>query len=309
VQGRATAGSRLEAMLASMKPMLLARLASLLVLAVLSCKGGGCPPSGGSTGGGSTTEDITPPPPPPPPQSSDGADDTAGGGSSPTCLQDPVEGQWRTRLQCAGELHATMSLDVTVVGIEVDQDPVPIDKVFGNGQPGDEYTDPLVMGCCAEIAQPFCSSSASQSCYLDLIETSCQSLPVRIDEKAEDQGLDGPKEALHELATWIRNNQAQCRMAFGSTEVETTEPACAADDASAYSALLAGRQWQIPGTFSGDATDIFNVVITVGQASVTGAHDNAGAAGGSLSCWSLEDNDGEPHFLEIFPSGALIESN
>jgi hypothetical protein len=202
-----------------------------------------------------------------------------------------------------------MTLDVTVVEIQVDQEPVPIDKVFGNGQPGDEYTDPLVMGCCAEISQPFCSSSASQSCYLDLIETSCQSLPVRIDEKAEEQAFAGPKEALHDLASWIRNNQEQCRSAFGSTEVETTDPVCAADDASAYSPLLAGRQWQIPGTFSGGTTDIFNVVITVGQASVTGAHDNADGAGGLQGCWSLEDNNGEPHFLEIFPSGPLIESN
>lgn len=288
------------------------RLASLLALFVLSCKGGGCPPSGGSTGGKDGTDGADTkenPPPPPPPPSTDGADDTAGGGSSPTCLQDPVEGQSRTRLQCAGELHATMTLDVTVAGFDVDQDPVPIDRAFGDGQAGDEYSDPLVMGCCAEITAPFCNSSASQSCYLDLIETSCQSLPVRIDEKAEEQGLAGPKEALHDLATWIRDNQEQCRSTFGSTEVETTEPACAADDASVYAPVLAGRQWQIPGTFSGGTTNIFNVVITVGQASVTGAHTNAGEAGGQQGCWSLGDNDGEPHFLEIFPSGPLIESN
>lgn len=301
-----------------MKSMVLARLATarhawLLAFVALSCKGsGGCPSGGGSSGGGTGSAESSggPPPPPPPPPSTDGADDTAGGDPpSPFCLQDPVEGQTRTRLQCSGELHATMTLDVTVVGIGVDQDPVPIDRAFGSGQPGDEYSDPLVMGCCAEISQPFCSSSASQSCYLDFIETSCQSLPVRIDEKAEEQALDGPKEALHDLATWIRNNQTQCRSAFGSTEIETTEPACTADDASAYGPLLAGRQWQIPGTFSGGSTDIFNVVITVGQASVTGAHTNAGGAGGPRGCWSLEDNDGEPHFLEIFPSGPLIESD
>ena len=170
--------------------------------------------------------------------------------------------------------------------------------------------DPLVMGCCAELSAPFCTSSASQSCYLDLVETSCQSLPVRIDEKAEEQVLGGPKEALHDLATWIRNNQEQCRSEFGSSEIASTDPACTADDeASSYGPLLAGRQWQIPGTFSGGTTNIFNVVITVSQASVTEAHTNADGAGGSLGCYSLEDNDGEPHFLEIFPSGPLIESN
>jgi hypothetical protein len=201
-----------------------------------------------------------------------------------------------------------MTLDVTVAGFGVPQDPVPIDRSFGNGQPGDEYSEPLVMGCCAEISEPFCSSSASQSCTLDLIETSCQSLPVRIDEKAEEQGLAGPKEALHDLATWIRDNQTECRSAFGSTEVETTDPTCAAE-ASSYGPILAGRQWQLPGTFSGGTTNISNVLITVGQASVTGAHTNAGGPGGSLGCWSLEDNDGEPHFLEIFPSGPLIEGS
>jgi hypothetical protein len=202
-----------------------------------------------------------------------------------------------------------MTLDVTVAGLGVNQDPVPIDKTFGNGQPGDDYSNPLVMGCCAEISQPFCGSSASQSCYLDLVETSCQSLPVRIDEKAEEQALNGPKEALHDLAAWIRDHQGECRSAFGYTEVEMTAPACTPDDASAHGPQLAGRQWQIPGTFSGGTTDIFNVVITVGQASVTGAHDNAGGAGGPLGCLSLEDNDGEPHFLEIFPSGPLIASS
>ena len=202
-----------------------------------------------------------------------------------------------------------MALDVTVAGIDIAQDPVPIDRPFGNGQPGDDYADPLVMGCCAEISTPFCSSSASQSCYLDLVETSCQSLPVRIDEKAEEQDFAGPKEALHDLATWIGNNQEQCRAEFGSSEIAGTDPACAADDeTSSYGSLLAGRQWQIPGTFSGGTTNIFNVVITVGQATVTGAHTNAGGAGGAGGCWSLEDNDGEPHFLEIFPSGPLIES-
>lgn len=288
------------------------RLASLLALTVSSCKGsGGCPPAGSSDAGGTKggTDTALPPFPPPPPPSSDGADDTAGGGPTPACLQDPIEGQLRTRLQCAGELHATMTLDVTVAGFGVDQDPVPIDKLFGDGQPGDEYSNPLVMGCCAEISEPFCESSASQSCFLDLIETSCQSLPVRIDEKAEQQGLAGPKAALHDLATWMRNNQEACRSTFGSTAVETTVPACVSGDASGYGPLVAGRQWAIPGTFSGGSTDISNVVITVGQATVTGAHTNAGGAGGSLGCSSLEDNDGEPHFLEIFPSGPLIESN
>jgi hypothetical protein len=278
-----------------------------MVLAVLSCKGSGGCPGAGSTGGGNQGTDtaVDPPPPPPPPPTSEGVDDTAGS-PSPTCLQDPVEGQVRTRLQCAGELQATLTLDVTVAGIGVDQQPVPIDRQFGNGQAGDEYADPLVMGCCTEIAEPFCSSSASQSCYLDLIETSCQSLPVRIDEKADEQALAGPREALHDLATWIRGNQADCRSAFGTTEVETTEPACVANDASSYRPLLADRQWAIPGTFTGGTTNISNVLITVGQASVTGAHDNAGGAGGSLGCHSLDDNDGEPYFLEIFPSGPLI---
>src|SRR5690606_8153005 len=242
------------------------RLASLLVLAVLSCKGSGGCPGGGSTSGSNqgtdTQDDPPPPPPPPPPPTSDGADDTAGQPPSPACLQDPIDGQLRTRLQCAGELHATLTLDVTVAGIGVDQEPVPIDRQFGSGQPGDEYANPLVMGCCAELAEPFCSSSASQSCYLDLIETSCQSLPVRIDEKAEEQALAGPKKALHDLATFIRDNQADCRSAFGTTEVETTDPACAADDASSYGPLLAGRQWTIPGTFTGGTTNISNVVIT-----------------------------------------------
>lgn len=199
-----------------------------------------------------------------------------------------------------------MTLDVTVAGIGVDQDPVPIERSFGDGQEGDDYSDPLVMGCCAEVMDPFCSSSASQSCYLDLIETSCQSLPARIAEKADEQALPGPKEALQNLATWIGNNDAACRAAFGMAEVESMAPACAAGGASSYESVLAGRQWEIPGTHSGGSTDISNVVITVGQASVTGAF-NSGA--GAVSCWSLEDNDGAPHFLEIFPSGPIVESN
>jgi hypothetical protein len=202
-------------------------------------------------------------------------------------------------------LQATLTLDVSVSGFEVDQDPVPINKDFGNGQAGDEYSDPLVMACCAEVMNPFCSSSASQSCYLDLIQTSCQSLPVRIGQKAEEQTLPGPKEALQDLATWIGNNQEACRSTFGSSDVETTAPTCAAGDTSSYGPLLAGRQWAIPGTFSGGTTDINNVVITVNQASVTGAYTGAPPE----SCWSLDDNDGEPHFLEIFPSGSLIKTN
>ena len=74
---------------------------------------------------------------------------------------------------------------------------------------------------------------------------------MRIDEKAEQQGLAGPKAALHDLATWMRNNQEACRSTFGSTAVETTVPACVSGDASGYGPLVAGRQWAIPGTFSG----------------------------------------------------------
>jgi hypothetical protein len=202
-------------------------------------------------------------------------------------------------------LQATLTLEVTVAGFPAPQDPTVINKDFGNGQAGDEYADPLVMACCAEVMDPFCSSDASQSCYLDLIQTSCQSLPVRIDEKAEEQGLAGPKEALHNLATWIRDNQGMCQSAFGSSDVETTDPACAAGDASSYGPLLAGRQWEIPGTFSGGTTNIFNVVITVNQASVSGVDTGTPPA----SCWSLEDNDGEPHFLEIFPTGPLVKTD
>jgi hypothetical protein len=285
------------------------RLASLLVLAVLSCKGGGCPTSGGSSGGGTGgggAGTVDPPPPPPPPPDSDGADDTAGGGGAdPVCLQEPVEGQSRTRRQCAGDLDAVLTLDVTVAGFSVDQDPVPITKDFGNGQADDEYADPLVMACCAEVADPFCSSGASQSCYLDLIQTSCQSLPVRVGQKADEQGLPGPKEALQNLASWIGNNQAACRSAFGYSDVESTAPTCSPGETSSYGPLLAGRQWSIPGTFSGGTTDISNVVITVNQASITGVHTGTPAAG----CWSLADNDGDPHFIEIFPSGPLIKTD
>lgn len=287
------------------------RLAAAVVIVLMSCKGsGGCPPSEGSDGEGTKggTDTGLPPAPPPPPPGSDGADDTAGGGggSTPLCLQDPIEGQWRTRLQCSGSLQASMTLDVSVAGFDVDQDPTPIERSFGNRQGGDAYSDPLVMGCCAEVMSPFCSSSASQSCYLDLIETSCQSLPARISEKANEQALPGPKEALQNLATWIGNNDAACRAAFGTSEVEAMAPACEAGGASSYESLLAGRQWAIPGTHSGGTTDISNVVFTVGQASVTEVFTNGA---GAVSCWSLDDNDGTPHFLEIFPTGPLIESN
>lgn len=178
-----------------------------------------------------------------------------------------------------------------------------INKDFGNGQDGDEYADPLVMACCAEVTEPFCESSASQSCHLDLIQTSCQSLPARISQKADEQALPGPKEALLNLATWIGDNQVLCKAAFGSSEVETTAPSCAAGDVSSYGSLLAGKQWVIPGTFSGGTTVISNVMITADQVSVTGIHT------GSENCWSLGDNDGEPHVLEIFPEGPIIKTN
>jgi len=234
------------------------------------------------------------------------ADDTAGGVPTPECLDQPVEGESRNRFQCAGALHATLTLNVTVAGISIDQDPVPIDKDFGNGQPGDDYSDPLVMACCAGVTESFCSSTTSRSCHIDLIQTSCQSLPERIHEKAEEQGFAGPKEALHELANFMSSNTNTCRSNFGLAEIESTEPTCA-PGGSNYATLLAGRQWVIPGPFSGGTTDITNVVITVDQASVTGVHpaDQVGIEG----CWSLEDNDDAPHFIEIFPTGPLVESN
>jgi hypothetical protein len=275
-----------------------------LLVAVLSCKGsGGCPSggggSGGGTGGGDGKGEAETTPKDPPDPVADGVDDTAGGEPTPSCLQDPVDGQSRARLQCAGSLEASLTLDVTVAGFSVDQDPVPIEKSFGNGQTDDTYADPLVMACCASVSAPFCASIASQ--------TSCQSLPARIDEKAEEQGLAGPKEALHDLAAWIGNNQELCRSTFGSDEVATTSPACGAGDASAYDPLLAGRQWAIPATFTGGTTEISNVVITVSQASITGVHPvDVGAAEG---CWSLADNDDAPHFLEIFPTGPVLKTN
>jgi hypothetical protein len=241
-------------------------------------------------------------------ESADGtADGTADGGSSPACLSHPIEGEYRTRFQCAGALHATLTLNVTVAGIAIDQDPVPIDKDFGHAQPGDDYTNPLVMACCVEATDPFCSSSASQSCHVDLIQTSCQSLPERIRQKAEEQGLAGPREALTNLANYMSNNEDACRTSFGLSEVEATAPTCAGAGGSSYGPLLVGRQWVIPATFSGGATEITNVVITVGEVAMTGVHpaDLVGAQ----SCWSLEDNDGTPHFLEIFPSGPLVEAS
>ena len=90
-------------------------------------------------------------------------------------------------------------------------------------------------------------------------------------------------------------------------DVESTAATCTPDGTASYGSSLDGRQWTIDGTFSGGATDITNVVITVGQALVTGVHP--ASIGQAEGCWSLEDNDGEPHFLEIFPSGPLIESN
>lgn len=271
------------------------------MLITMSCKGG-CPGGSGESAG---TTEQPPPPPPPPPPTADGADDTAGV-PTPICLNTPVEGQSRARLQCSGELEARLALNVTVSGISVDQDPVAINKEFGQGQAGDDYSDPLVMACCAEVTDPFCGSDASQSCTLDLIQTSCQSLPARIAEKADEQTLPGPKEALQNLSAWIGGNQEACRSAFGASEVETTAPTCETGNTSGYSAVLAGRQWEIPGTFSGGTTDISNVVITVGKASITGVHPaDLGTASG---CWSLEDNDSAPHFLEIFPTGPLVES-
>jgi hypothetical protein len=127
---------------------------------------------------------------------------------------------------------------------------------------------------------------------------------VRIGQKADEQALAGPKEALQSLADWIGNNQDLCRAAFGESEVESTEPSCAAANASSYGPLLAGRQWTVPGTFSGGTTDISNVVITVDQAAVTGVFTGTPAE----SCWSLTDNDDDPHFLEIFPTGPLIKT-
>lgn len=275
-------------------------LSAMLLLVMASCKGGAAGESGAETRG---TEE--PPPPPLPPGSEESADDTAGG-KSPACLSHPVANESRNRYQCAGRLHATLSLDVMVAGIAIDQDPVPIDKEFGHGRARDEYADPLVMACCTTVTDPFCSSSASQSCHVDLIQTSCQSLPERIHEKAEEQALPGPRDALHGLADHMESDQASCRASFGLAEVEGTEPTCAIGGGSSYGPLLAGRKWAIPGTFAGGTTEITNVVITVEQATLTGVFPMGSV--GVEGCWSLEDNDDSPHFRGIFPTGPLVES-
>jgi hypothetical protein len=278
-------------------------LSAMLLETMSSCKGSH---TGGGSGAGGTGTDGPPPAPPPVPAGDESLDDTAGGGATPACLSHPLAHESRNRYQCAGRLRATLSLDVTVSGIAVDQDPVPIDKEFGHGEPDDEYSDPLVMACCTTPTEPFCSSSASQSCHVDLIQTSCQSLPQRIHEKADEQALPGPKEALHALADHIGGHQEECRASFGLDAVEATDPACLVGGESSYGSLLAGRKWAIQGTFSGGTTDITNVVIAVDEASMAGIFpaDSVGVEG----CWSLEDNDDTPHFRRIFPTRPLVES-
>lgn len=280
----------------------IAALSAMLLLVMASCRAG----AAGESGAESRGTEGPPPPPPIPPGADESADDTAGGGDSSACLSHPIANESRNRYQCAGRLLATLTLDVTVAGIAIDQDPVPIDKEFGHGRARDEYSDPLVMACCTTITDPFCGSSASQSCHVDLIQTSCQSLPERVHEKAEEQALPGPRDALHALADHIQSDQASCRASFGLAEVEGTEPACAIGGGSGYGPLLVGRKWAIPGTFAGGTTEITKVAITVDQATMTGVFpaDSVGLEG----CWSLEDNDDAPHFRGIFPTRPLVES-
>ncbi len=156
----------------------------------------------------------------------DGADTTAWDGDGTDtddvlivngCLPDAIDGFYGYVHQCGGQIFASFSASGLSDARSV---------VFGNGVEGDFYSEPKVMACCSEFddltsdVQPHL-----YQCYVDLIETLCRSIPVRINEAAKDAG-PAAKEQATSLANHIASasGQTECKDTFKNGEFANWEP-------------------------------------------------------------------------------------
>lgn len=89
-------------------------------------------------------------------------------------------------------------------------------ELFGSDQPDDPYAAPKVVACCDPLEEPSQFEVPHHAaCYIDMIETACRSLPVRIVEAAQD-GPAVVRPQATRLANWIASEggQEDCKREF-----------------------------------------------------------------------------------------------
>lgn len=231
-----------------------------------------------------------------------GADETGeGSGVSAHCLYDPKPLIHAYRYQCAGSIF----LDLVVTHpFEGSPETEPFELTSGQGVDGDEYLDPLVMACCPEydVDMPNCGQPHERACFVDLIEQGCKSMVAKLEDFAHERfpGLsNAPKRnAVLEIASYVRDHQAECVAAFRDDTGIAAMPASCDEDLNGpgYTSLLEDGYW----SFDPDGL-VELVEIDVAQAEWHGLFPIGPDTGTLAECSSADDND-DVMFLELDPA-------